>query len=277
MDDAFRDRVALVTGGGAGIGRALCLALGAAGARVHALDLDGDSAAATAAAVREAGGEADAAPLDVTDADAFTARVDHIVAQAGRVDLLFNNAGIAVGGEVRDIPLALWERVVNVNLWGVVHGVRAAYPHMVRQRAGHIVNTASLAGLTGCPTNAPYAATKAAVINLSHSLRAEGEAFGVRCSVVCPGFVDTGFFTQSPVVQVDREAFLKKIDFRKVPVEQAVQTMLRGVARNRATIVFPAQARLAWRLGRLSTALLAPFNRSMVKTFREARTDAAEG
>lgn len=165
--DAFRDRVAIVTGAGSGIGRAISVALGRRGARVIVTDLDLASAEATAEMVRRAGAETSAHRVDVVDPGDVSEIVDHTVRVHRRLDLLFNNAGIAVGGEARDTTLAEWHRTIDVNLLGVVHGVHAAYPVMIRQGSGHIVNTASVAGLSPVPGLVAYAATKHAVVGLS--------------------------------------------------------------------------------------------------------------
>ena len=140
---------------------------------------------------RRGPGSASSVYLDVADALGFEQAVSAVHADRGRLDLLFNNAGIGVGGPVEELSLAHWERTLDVNLRGVIHGVRAAYPLMLAQRSGHIVNTGSLAGLLPFPMGTPYAASKHAVVGLSLSLRVEARAYGVRVSVVCPGVIDT--------------------------------------------------------------------------------------
>src|SRR3954453_21480548 len=160
--------VAIVTGGGSGIGAALCRALGARGDTVVVADIDGASAQRTADEVRGT-----AAKVDVRDAAAVQALVDDTVAEHGRLDLIFNNAGIGVGGDALELTVAHWDRIIDINLRGVVHGVQAAYPVMAREGSGSIVNPASMAGLTQTPFLAPYVATKHAVVGLSLSLREE--------------------------------------------------------------------------------------------------------
>ena len=209
--------------------------------------------------------------LDVTDAVAVQAVVADVVARHGRLDLMFNNAGIAVAGEARDIGLEHWRRVVDVNLMGVIHGADAAYKQMVRQGHGHLVNIASLAGLIPFPTNAPYGATKHAVVGLSHALRLEGEALGVRVSVVCPGFVESNIYTASEAVNVSRDHLAAGVPFRKVPADVAAQRILAGIARNQAVIVFPAYARFFWWLQRLHPGLTAFLSRRMLADFRKLR------
>jgi NAD(P)-dependent dehydrogenase (short-subunit alcohol dehydrogenase family) len=188
---AFTGTVAVVTGGASGIGRALCEALARRGARVVVADRNAAGADEVARASAALGGQARGAAVDVTDADAVEHLIDETVRDDGRIDFLFNNAGIAVFGEELDVSLEDWREVINVNLWGVVHGIRAAYPRMVRQRSGHIVNTASMAGLSPACLELSYTASKYAVVGLSRGLRAEAAAYGVKVSVVCPGFIDT--------------------------------------------------------------------------------------
>jgi NAD(P)-dependent dehydrogenase (short-subunit alcohol dehydrogenase family) len=251
----FAGKVAVVTGAASGIGRAVATELAAGGARVVIADVDGEGARAAAAAIPEA----TARSLDVTDAAAVERVVHETAAAAGRLDFLFNNAGIALFGEARDTTLEDWNRLIDVNLRGVVHGVAAAYPVMIRQGFGHIVNTASAAGLTPAPGAVGYAATKHAVVGLSTSLRAEAAAFGVRVSVACPGFIDTPIKHRTKLVSVDeraREAMLARPPFRLHPVEACARAIVRGVARNQAIIPFTALTRSGWWLYRLSPALM---------------------
>jgi len=168
-------RIAIVTGAASGIGQALAGALVARGDTVVVADVDKDGAERTAGDLSERGpGAATAAMVDVRDAAAVQALVDQTRDRHGRLDLMVNNAGIAVGGETRELLLAHWDRVIDVNLRGVVHGVHAAYPVMVEQGWGHIVNTASLAGLLPSPGATPYAMTKHGVVGR----RARGQGDG---------------------------------------------------------------------------------------------------
>ena len=260
----FANQVAIVTGGASGIGRALCEELARRGALAVAADVSADGASAAAAAIQAAGGRAEAAPLDVRDAAAVQALVERTLRAHGRLDYMFNNAGIGVSGEVRDLTLDHWRTAIDINLMGVVHGVAAAYPVMIRQGAGHIVNIASLAGLIWSPTLAPYATTKSAVVGLSTALRDEAARWGVRVSVVCPGFVATAIFENAIGVKFDKQAVLRRIALPLLPAAQAARAILDGVARNRSVIVFPASARWLWRLSRIHPALLAPFRRRVL-------------
>lgn len=263
-----RGEVAIVTGGASGIGLALGRALAARGATVILADVDQAGVEAAAARLGE---RVSGVALDVTDAAAVAALVADTVAAHGQLDLMFNNAGIAISGEARDIGVEHWRRVVEVNLMGVVHGCDAAYKQMARQGHGHIVNIASLAGLVPFPTNASYCATKHAVVGLSQSLRVEGEALGVKVSVVCPGFIATNIFNASQAINVDQQRLVDNIPFAIVPADEAARRILAGVARNRAVIVFPAYARVFWWLQRLHRVLALPLARGMMRDFRKLR------
>ncbi len=250
----FSDQTALVTGGASGIGAALAHQLSAGGARVVVADIDGEAAARGAAAL--AGGEA--ATLDVRDAEAVEALVDRLWRERGGIDLLFNNAGVAVAGEAHACSLDDWRHVLDVNLNGVVHGVAAAYPRMVERRRGHIVNTASLAGLIPAPWLAAYAAAKHAVVGLSAALRAEGRAHGVRVSAVCPGFIATPLVDERVVVRgLPREITLAQVGVRPMAPEACAKAILRGVRKNRGRIVVTGHAHVMHLVHRLAPDLFA--------------------
>ncbi|MGY1686739.1 SDR family NAD(P)-dependent oxidoreductase [Geodermatophilus sp. SYSU D00867] len=259
-------RVAIVTGGASGIGRALGAALVRRGDQVVLAGPDGAAAVQAAERLTADGpGTATGAAVDVRDAAAVEALVTGTTGRYGRLDLLVNNAGVGMGGPVEELSLAHWDRAIDVNLRGVVHGVQAAYPLMVRQGSGHIVNTASLAGLLPNPGFTPYAATKWAVVGLSLSLRGEAAPRGVRVSVVCPGGVDTPMLDKGIPPGLPRVPTVEAIDPRRVittlnggrlySAEALAADVLRGVDRDRAVIVVPRRARVAWRLMRLSPSL----------------------
>lgn len=272
--DTFRDKVAIVTGGASGIGRALCGELARRGARVVVADLNAAGAAEVAAESTRTGGTATAQPVDVTRGEAVEALLADVSAAHGRVDYLFNNAGIAVLGEERDVTLGDWERVLAVNLWGVIHGVRAAYPRMLRQGFGHIVNTASLAGLTPAPMEISYVASKYAVVGLSCALRVEAADLGVRVSVVCPGMIDTPI-AQISVLRggVDRQAVLDlAAATRPLSPDKCAKVILRGVEKNKAIIIVTPLAYVLSLLTRISpTAAMWWWRRVFLSRVRSLR------
>jgi len=252
MKKDFDGKIAIVTGGASGIGRALGEEMARLGAVVVLADLDAEGAEAAAEAIRCAGGRTRGVKLDVTDREAFAELVEDVVREEGRLDYLFNNAGIGVTGEVRDLPPGAWDRVIDTNLRGVVHGVEAAYPVMIRQGSGHIANTACIAGLVPFPMTAAYCATKHAVVALSTALRTEAAELGVKVSVVCPGTVDTGMFESIEYFRVDKSAILRGVAPALLPVDRCARAILRGVKRNRGIITVTMHARLVWWLYRLA-------------------------
>jgi len=263
---SFEKQIAIVTGGASGIGRALCEELARRGAEVVVADINFAGAQSVATAIG-----ARAACLDVRQAADVQRLVDEVVARHGRLDLIFNNAGIGVAGGMNELTIDHWRTVIEINLMGVVHGVAAAYPVMVRQGSGQIVNIASLAGLITSPGLGPYAATKGGVVSLTAALRAEAEAFGVRANVVCPGFIDTAIYENAIGLKLDKQDLLGKLGLPVIPARDAAQAILRGVERNDGVIVFPRSARVLWRLTRFTPWLMRPLERRMTARLRGVR------
>lgn len=253
--------VAIVTGGASGIGRALCEALGRRGFDVVVADRQGDLAEDVAASIRKRGpGRAHAVSLDVRDFAAFDRLAKDTVSRFGRIDYLFNNAGIAVGGDMLSYDVTDWTDVIDVNLVGVTNGIQAVYPRMVQQRSGHIVNTASVAGLI--PSNiGSYTATKFAVVGLSKALRLEGKFSNVRCSVICPGPIRTPILTGGKFGRNRIPGFTDEMaeamwqKSRPMEVDVFVERVLPQVFDNKAIIIEPKVWRAIWLLERLSPAL----------------------
>jgi len=249
---AFRDKVVFVTGSGSGLGAGMARAFAAAGARQVIVSCRHEEAArAVATAIRAAGGQATAARLNVTDADAFEACFGEAWDREGGVDILVNNAGIGVAADARDMSMEFWQQVVGVNLMGVIHGVQAAWSRMAARGSGQVVNIASAFGLLPGPLYAAYTATKHGVVGLSRSLRAEGRALGIDVTTVCPGFIRTRILDDALVAGLDRSRAEEVIPFRFLDAETAVATILEGVARRKALVVFPWEIRLLWWLDRL--------------------------
>jgi len=249
----FREKVVIVTGGASGIGRAVSEELARRGACVTLADVNAGLLEETAGSITRAGGRAKAVTLDVTDPEAVRMLVDDTVEEHGRLDYIFNNAGVVVFGEAQDFPLEDWRKIIDTNLYGVVHGVAAAYPVMIRQGSGHIVNTASVAGLVPTTALIPYVASKYGVVGISNALRIEGADLGVKVSVVCPGLIDTPM-KDSKLIGLDREKILEASP-KLLPVEKCASVILNGVERNKGIIVVTAEAKFLWLLQRISPAL----------------------
>ena len=272
----FENKVSIVTGGASGIGRALCEELGQRGAAmVVVADINAEGAGQVASAITTAGGQAQAAHLDVSRAEDVQKLIDETVSKHGRLDFMFNNAGIAMGGEVRDMDLEHWQRILDVNLWGVICGTTAAYRVMIQQGFGHIVNTASLGGLIPEPMATAYAATKHAVVGLSTSLRAEAAELGIKVSVVCPGFVQTRVHDAATYIGIKREDAISEMSssMKMMDATDCARVILRGVERNKAIIADTALTRLLWWLYRLNPAVLGPFLQKGVSDMRALRIE----
>ena len=263
------DSVAIVTGAGSGIGAALAVELARRGVRVVVADIDGDAASRVAAAI---GAPAVPRCVDVSREPDITAMVAETAAAYGRLDYQFNNAGIAIGGDARDVTLSQWRQVLDVDLNGVLYGTLAAYPIMARQGSGHIVNTASGAGLIPTPLNTPYCTAKHGVVGLSRALRLEGADLGVKVSVVCPGYVRTPIFDTSVVAgRAPGPLPSPPGRVRMMDAAQAARVILDGVARNRAVIAFPGYVRFAWRVSCLFPRLVDRAAPREIRRFRMAR------
>jgi NAD(P)-dependent dehydrogenase (short-subunit alcohol dehydrogenase family) len=260
----FDGAVTIVTGAASGIGRALTEELVRRGASVVLADLQAEVNAVAAGIRCAPGRSASACSLDVTDFENVQHLVQRVAQEHQRLDFIFNNAGIAAGGELRDHTIGAWNRVIDVNLRGVIHGVQAAYPLMLRQGFGHIVITASMQGLMPSPLSGSYSTTKHALVGLSKALRVEAAAAGVQVSVLCPGVIRTpllgggqhGVFVGGIPEQQQRDLALRYFErFRPMDVRRFAVQALDQVARNRAIIVIPTWWKVFWWLDRLSPTL----------------------
>jgi NAD(P)-dependent dehydrogenase (short-subunit alcohol dehydrogenase family) len=263
---------AIVTGAGSGIGAALCRALVAAGAEVLCTDIDGGAAERTAAGL---GGKARAARLDVTDAAAVQAAVDDVVHRTGRLDLMFNNAGIVWGGDTELLTLDQWNAIIDVNIRGVVHGVAAVYPVMVRQGHGHIVNTASMAGLTAAGQVTSYVMTKHAVVGMSLALRSEAAGRGVKVLVVCPAAVETPILDKGAIGGfVGRDYFLPAQGGKPYDADRLATDVLRAIEKDKPILVKPRIAHAQWLFARLAPRLMNRVSMRFIADQRAKQTQA---
>jgi NAD(P)-dependent dehydrogenase (short-subunit alcohol dehydrogenase family) len=261
IGSTFNGKVALITGGASGIGAALARALGERGAEVVVADRQAALAEDVAAKIRSAGGKASGAELDVRQLSSMARVVAETETRLGKVDLFFNNAGIGVGGEMDAYAARDWDDVFDVNLRGVAYGIQCVYPIMIRQRSGHIINTASVAGLVAAPLSGSYCATKHAVVGLSKSLRVEARRHGVRVSALCPGAIATPILSGGKYGRFNTPGMTKEIALqmwaRARPMDPDVfaRKVLRAVEKNEGIIVVPGWWKALWYVDRLSPAL----------------------
>jgi NAD(P)-dependent dehydrogenase (short-subunit alcohol dehydrogenase family) len=243
----LRGKVAVVTGAASGIGRALAAGFASEGMHVAMADIEEDALAAAAKEVGEHGANVLAVRTDVSkgaEVDALAARVYD---EFGTCHVVCNNAGVGSGGAMWELTEADWAWVLGVNLWGVIHGIRAFVPRLVEQDEGHVVNTGSIAGLTSAPMMGPYNASKHAVVTISETLQRELGLNGsaVRVSVVCPGFVQTRIAesdrnrpqhlrnaVESEVNEVGRE-LLRQIVASGLPPEEVARQVVDAVKHDR--------------------------------------------
>jgi NAD(P)-dependent dehydrogenase (short-subunit alcohol dehydrogenase family) len=260
-ESVYAGKVAIITGGASGIGAALGKEIAQAGAEVVLADRQLDLAEQVAAGIRAQGARATAVELDVRSLPAMTKVVGQTVDRLGTVDFFFNNAGIGVGGEIEGYEQADWDDVFDVNLRGVAYGIQAVYPVMIAQHSGHIINTASMAGLIPAPGEGSYTAAKHAVVGLSKALRIEAKSHGVRVSVLCPGVIRTpilhgGKYGRANVVGLPKGKMLEMWEMlRPMEVDVFARKAARAVARNESIIILPRWWRAIWYLDRLSPAL----------------------
>lgn len=250
--DRFGGQLVLVTGAAGGIGRATALAFAEAGARVVAVDVDAEGAARTAESSRRAGApEAWAETVDVSDEQAMEKLAERVATEYGVIDVLVNNAGIGLSGAFLDTTFEDWRKVLDVNLWGVIHGCRLFGRQMAeRGQGGHIVNIASAAAYLPSRSLPAYSTSKAAVLMLSECLRAELAGRNIGVSAICPGIVNTGITSTARFAGVDAEEekrrqrrTAKLYGLRNYPPEKVAEAVLRAVVRDQAVVPVTPEAR----------------------------------
>jgi short-subunit dehydrogenase len=261
--EQFANKVAAITGASSGIGRALAIDLASRGADVAISDIDEAGLSETAALARRSGVEVTTTRLDVADRDAVYAWADQVVADHGRVNLIVNNAGVALGATVAQMSIEDFEWLMGINFWGVVHGTQAFLPHLAATGDGHVVNVSSVFGLVGIPSQSAYNAAKFAVRGFTEALRIELDLAdnGVSATCVHPGGIKTNIAKNArmhsdPANGADLERGRKDLEkaFITSP-EKAASVILRAVAHDKRRVLVGPDARVFDLLARLPVAV----------------------
>ncbi|MDS1271785.1 SDR family oxidoreductase [Lipingzhangella sp. LS1_29] len=259
----FAGQLAVVTGAGSGIGRATAFELAERGARVVAVDRDREAALRTAELATLLGPSAGACQVDVADGQAMEQLANQVRDEYGTPDIVINNAGIGVAGAFLDTTTTDWQRVLDVNLWGVIHGCRAFAPLLVAGGGGRIVNTASAAAFLPSRAYPAYATTKAAVLMLSRCLRAELADHGVRVTAVCPGLINTGIIANTHFTAAHgdrstavRERLTRLYQRRGYSPERAARRIVNAIDRGPELLPVTGEAHAGLLLSRLAPGVL---------------------
>jgi NAD(P)-dependent dehydrogenase (short-subunit alcohol dehydrogenase family) len=256
-------KTAVVTGAGSGIGRAIALALARRGYEVGAVDIDMDAARETVGIATRAGGSGEAYRCDVSDFEQVSTMSDHFFDAWREVGLLVNNAGIGGAGCVGETGIDDWHRVVGVNLWGVLYGCHAFVPRMKAAGRGHVVNTASIAGLFPVMGFGPYNTSKAAVVSLSETLAVELAPFNIGVTVLCPSMVPTNILGNSlKALSIDSyeggeweaELIYTGLSHSKLTPDDVARMVLEAVEKDRLFVVTNLSSRMNWLYVRFFTA-----------------------
>ncbi len=261
-------KIAVVTGGGSGIGRSTAILLARQGAKVHLADINGQAAEAVVREIDAAGGSALGHVLDVSNPDAVEAFAAAIFASDGGVDILHNNAGIGHGGNIESTTVEDWQRVIGINLLGVAYGVQAFVPRMLKQgRPASVVNTASMAGLFPAPKLAPYCAAKYGVVGMTEALNAELSKRGIHFSAICPGIIDTQIVKTGIMrgeTAENHDKVMKFYEKRGVSPDEVAEAVLVAIAKHRLIVPVPRrQVTALYLLHRLSPRLMQPIARGV--------------
>jgi NAD(P)-dependent dehydrogenase (short-subunit alcohol dehydrogenase family) len=241
------EKTAVITGAASGIGRAYALAWAKRGFKIGIVDIDMDGAEETLALVDRAGGSGEVFRCNVRKLQEVQNTADHFFEKWGKIGLLVNNAGVADVGMVGDVPIEDWERQIETNLWGYIYGCHTFIPRMKEQGGGHIVNTASSAGMVTIRSMGPYNVAKAGIIALSETLKPELAPFNIGVTVVCPSFLrtnllDTGTWTDNWIYDVADIC----MDGAKVTSDDIAELVVKAVARNRLYVFPQPFAKLTW-------------------------------
>ncbi|MBN1470913.1 MAG: SDR family NAD(P)-dependent oxidoreductase [Syntrophaceae bacterium] len=253
----FKDKVTVITGAGSGIGRATALAFVRKGADLIIVDNNPARLDEVAAEIKKIGARVLTRTVDVSKRFEVEDLAAFVLKERGRVDILFNNAGVSVGGSVADTSIEDWEWIFSINFWGVLYGVKAFLPIMIKQKYGHIVNTSSQMGLCATPGTPAYCTTKFAVVALGESMRAEVRKYNIGVSTICPGLIRTNIVAGGRM-NIREDAVANRKTLEKIYAnygwlpDRVAKAVLKAVRRNKSVVPVGPAAWAAWFTKRIS-------------------------
>jgi len=267
-------KTALVTGGASGIGKATALAFARRGANLILCDVNQAGLAETEQQIRAMGRDVLAQRVDVANRDEMRNFADTVHARVDAIDILMNNAGVALGAGMLDTTVEDWDWIVGINLWGVIHGCHYFVPAMVKRgRGGHVINVSSTAGYVAGEALLAYSTTKFAVLGLSEALRDELSRHGIGVTAVCPGVINTPITQSARMRGVQatpaiRDGMIEAFRRRNYPPERVADNILKAVQRNRAVAPISPEAWFAYAVKRLAPWAIAWMNRKFADRVR---------
>lgn len=272
----FKNKVVVITGAASGIGKATAKAFAKKGADLVIADNHTQRLEETANEIKAAGARVLAKQVDVSYRNQVESFASFVMSERGHVDILINNAGVGVGGTLLDTSIEDYEWIFSINYWGVLYGLKAFLPHMVARKYGHIVNTASGAGLCSIPAMSAYCSTKFAVVGLSETLRAEIKRYGIGVSTICPGIINTNIVAQSRMHLQDgiKANHARLIDFYRRfgwPPERVAKAILSAVLHNRSIVPVGPEAWVQWFTKRMSQKFFEAMNEVSGRFFMSAK------
>lgn len=270
---SLKNKVILVTGAGSGLGAALVRNLAKIGSKIIMFDINKETIKELSIEITKEGAYhiPEYKVIDVADDDMFSATLAELKRTHGSLDIIINNAGILMAGEARDMDQAMFRKIVETNIMGVVNGSLSAFKIMADQGHGKIVNISSISGLIASPLYSAYSMTKHAVIGLSKALREEGRSLGVDVMTICPGTLRTGIFDAGNVVNAPKQSVFKESLLSAISADEAAARVIAAINANRFITVFPRYASLMWFLEKIHPALLGPLHQKILKNFRSHR------
>ncbi len=270
----LKDKVVLITGAASGIGQASAIRFARSGADVVVSDVNEVGLEHTVKAIEATGRRGMGIIADVSDAEQVKDMIDQTIDKFGQVDVMMNNAGVGMGGEMRDMELKDWEWIVNINLWGPIYGVHYVLPHMIERGQGHIVNVASASGLVASPGLTAYTTTKYGIVGLSEVLRNEIAKYGIGVSVICPGFVRTNIFGSMRYKGWKEEEQIRDIPwFAGISPDTCAKHVVKVVKKNRFMCLLTPEMKLLYSMKKYSPPIYNGIARLQAMNLSRVRDD----